>query len=56
MFNLKFKTGNAAFSDYKEYEIERILKEVITQVNNGYTEKSILDINGNVIGKWSITE
>lgn len=55
MFNLKFKTGNDAFSNgNKENEIARILNKVITQVDNGDDEGKIIDINGNKIGEWSI--
>lgn len=54
MFTLKFKTGNAVFQDFKEIEIERILKEVSKKVINGTKEDAILDINGNIIGQWKL--
>jgi hypothetical protein len=56
MFSLKFKTANAAFdNDFKEEEIARILLKIAEQVKNGYTDNSILDINGNNIGAWKLT-
>jgi len=59
MFKLKFKTGNAAFSEDcggdKKYETIRILKEVIKKLENDYDEGSVMDINGNKIGEWTLT-
>lgn len=54
MFKIQFETDNAAFQDDNfTFEVERILKEVTEKVNNGYTEGSILDVNGNVVGEFS---
>lgn len=62
MFKLEMKTGNAAFcnpdtGDEDEFwevvEINRILKEVQTKIEDGYTCGIIMDINGNKIGQWS---
>jgi predicted DNA-binding WGR domain protein len=56
MFSLKFKTSNAAFdNDFKEEEISRILTKIAEQVKNGYTDNVILDVNGNNIGSWKLT-
>jgi hypothetical protein len=54
MFKLEFKTDNAAFQDDNfAYEVERILHKVASQVNEGKTEGSILDYNGNLIDHFS---
>jgi len=59
MFKLKFKTNNAAFVEEsggdKKYETIRILKEVIKKLENDWDEGKVLDINGNVIGEWILT-
>ena len=55
MFSLKLKTDNAAFSDgNKSYEISRILREIADKIEDGNTEGSIRDINGNRIGEFKI--
>lgn len=55
MFNLKFSIDNAAFQngDGRE-EIARILEETVEQIKNGRNQGSIMDINGNDVGSWSI--
>ena len=55
MFKMKFKTGGAAFEEpYKEMEISRILEDISTKVNCGYSSGKIMDINGNCIGEWEL--
>ena len=54
MFKMEFKTGNAAFEDYAEQEISRILKEIADKVENGSTGGKVRDINGNTIGEWDL--
>lgn len=45
---------NAAFTDYPEGEVKRILSEVTYEVENGQTYGVIMDYNGNKVGKWEI--
>ena len=62
--NIKFSTSSAAFQDeyadkatndfYMRSEVVRILKNVIRQINDGADDGSIMDINGNKIGEWSL--
>ena len=55
MFTLQIKTGNAAFGYDREEatrEVVRVLKKVIDQIQYGYDEKAIMDINGNKVGEW----
>lgn len=64
MFKLEFKTSNAAFGDERdpEYvqrvdklrEVNRIMKNVTTEIAMGKTYGSIMDINGNKIGTWEL--
>lgn len=51
---IEFSTGNAAFDEYGTYEVERILEKIIRQVENGYEDGVIMDINGNKIGEWEL--
>jgi hypothetical protein len=52
---IKFKTGNAAFEEHGYWqEIDRILKSISDKVRLGYDHGSIMDINGNKIGEWSL--
>ena len=59
---IEFSTSNIAFSGYCEgyddivaaTEIERILKRIANEVIIGKRYGSIMDINGNKIGEWSL--
>lgn len=61
MFKMEFKTGNAAFCDpftgeesqaHKVNEAVKIINKISTEIAMGKTYGSIMDINGNKIGKW----
>lgn len=66
MFTLKIDTEGAAFRDfytgeksslYETIEIDRILRKTADAIRyGGQRSGSILDINGNKIGEFSITE
>ena len=55
---IEFTTGNAAFDEEcggsLEYETIRILGEICENIEMGYTEGSIIDINGNKVGYWKL--
>lgn len=51
---IQFSTGNAAFEEYGDVEVRRILEKIADQVEHGHDHGSIMDINGNKIGEWSI--
>ena len=51
---IQFSTGNAAFDEYGDAEIRRILEEIANKVECGYDHGSIMDINGNKIGSWEL--
>ena len=52
IFKIIIRLDNAAFEEYPEIEISRILKKVINDLNNyGYQgTHRLLDINGNTVG------
>ena len=61
---IQFSTSGAAFRDeyadeatnefYTRDEVVRILKGIVTKMEYGHDHGSIMDINGNKIGEWSI--
>ena len=58
-FKLRFKMDNAAFEDYPEKEIVRILRQVADKIDelapgDCYPYDTIRDINGNRIGDWEL--
>jgi hypothetical protein len=55
-FNLSFNMDNASFDDFPENEICNILDSVKNKIVNGWVLGAVLDVNGNIIGKWSIDE
>jgi hypothetical protein len=54
MVEIKFQTDNAAFGEPLTYEVTRILKEIADKIEGGRAGGFVLDVNGNVIGKWDI--
>lgn len=60
MFEIKIKTGNAAFHDEDpefddvagRMEVIRILGDVMQKIADGASIGGILDINGNRCGEW----
>ena len=63
MFTLEFKTGNAAFCDpytgeeddlSARLECRRILLAISEAIADGKSEGSVIDYNGNKIGRWEL--
>ncbi len=55
-FNISFDSSNAAFGDNREEaldEVTRIVKEVMTKIQNGREDGVVKDLNGNTIGDWN---
>ena len=53
MFKMKIETDNAAFDDGERiHEVARILREVADKVAAAHIAGTILDANGNSIGRW----
>ena len=57
MFKIEIRTGGSAYDEYP-HEIIRNLKSVIAKIeaDADYDHGSIIDINGNKTGEWSITQ
>lgn len=53
---IEFKTGNAAFDEYGDREVRRILEKIADEVESGQTKGVIMDINGNKIGRWVLED
>ena len=58
MVTVKFRTGNAAFMREDESidldYIASVLEKVADDIRNGYTDKNIMDINGNKVGYFNV--
>ncbi|UGY13757.1 hypothetical protein HAP48_0035075 [Bradyrhizobium septentrionale] len=56
-FQLEFDTDNAAFDELPATEIARILRKVAdVVVHNGDFDGLVVDMNGNVVGRYSLTK
>jgi hypothetical protein len=55
MFTIAIDTASDAFNPEQAYEVNRILREVIVRLGNGYTDGPILDVNGNRVGAFRLT-
>lgn len=53
-FKLEFNCDNAAFDDL-EAEIARLLQVAAEKVQDGNKQGILLDLNGHLVGKFSIT-
>lgn len=60
MLKIEIKTGGAAYRDENDeldrsaYELRRNLKDIMEKLEYGYQAGSIIDINGNKVGKWTL--
>ena len=52
---LEINMDNAAFQDDAGGEASRILKDAVIAVSKGCIRSLLFDINGNVVGSFSIT-
>ena len=53
---ITIQMDNAAFADEPATELARILRELADAVENGSEGKRLLDINGNGVGQFYITD
>ena len=51
-FTLTIDCDNAAFSRHQEAEVSRILRTVRDKITDGLVSGSLLDYNGNKVGKF----
>ena len=57
MITIEISTSNAAFDgDNKADEIARILHDLADRFDEGDTDLTILDINGNKVGQYTDTD
>lgn len=54
-FSLVFKMDNSAFVEDWRHEAARIMRDMANAVDNGIVSCSVLDINGNTVGKLAVT-
>lgn len=57
-FKLTIDMDNVAFDDGSEYsnELVRLLASVTESVQMGKDFDSLRDVNGNLVGRWSISD
>ena len=56
MMNVSFTTGNSAFCGGNgTYEVARLLRQIADRVEIGYQDGSVVDLNGNRVGEWSLS-
>jgi len=55
-FKLNIDMDNAAFDECPEEELQDLLERVKQRLAGGVTEGKIVDINGNMVGKFEITD
>tara|TARA_R110002020_G_scaffold59703_1_gene162635 strand:- start:1521 stop:1703 length:183 start_codon:yes stop_codon:yes gene_type:complete len=53
---LLIDTQNAAFEDYPNGEVARILRELSERIEEGLFPEKLIDINGNTVGYVHIEE
>lgn len=51
---IKFNTDGDAFDVCPDIEIRRILEKIANQIEGGWKQNIIMDINGNRIGGWEL--
>lgn len=57
MFRIVLHTDNAAFGDEPEYEVGRILRQLVRSIEQeGLTDKPLYDYNGHKVGEVIVTE
>ena len=66
MFKCEIRTGGAAFHSEKSemdpfldreivgQEVSRLLKKIAMEIQRGSDYGSIIDLNGNKVGEWSL--
>lgn len=63
MFEMKFKTGNAAFCNvftgepsdmFERAEVVRLLRKAADEIESGYSHRKVVDLNGNSVGEYRL--
>lgn len=58
MFHMKMSTKGSAFTEEfagKNEEVARILEEAAMKLREGNERGIMLDMNGNLVGEWRLT-
>ena len=55
-FEMQVEMDNAAFTDAPATELARILRKVAAKVEEGYEKSPCVDVNGNSVGQFSVTD
>ena len=55
-FKLVVNMDNAAFDRGDGRELARILREIANKVQDGKTDGRAMDVNGNKVGEWEVSE
>jgi hypothetical protein len=51
---VEFNMDNAVFERSPQFEVVRILEEIVARVYAGEKGAKIFDLDGNVIGEWGV--
>lgn len=54
MFEIQIATDNDAFTEDPGWEVARCLRDVLEALENGRTAGTVLDVNGNRVGTWTL--
>lgn len=52
MLTIKIETGNSATNNPED--LAELLRKIARDIEDGYTEKSIMDYNGNKVGSFKV--
>ncbi len=50
MLKIEVEPNNAAFADDPEGELARILRDIAKRIENGESQGTVRDLNGNAVG------
>jgi hypothetical protein len=58
VFTVTFRTANAAFTEDGDPSAEtaRLLHDIAERVETGHRSGPVVDVNGNTVGTWTLTE
>lgn len=56
MFKLEIKTDNDAFVDLAGEECARVLRDVASKLEEGYTSGPLIDFNGTQVGWFYLNQ
>jgi hypothetical protein len=60
MVTIKFETDNAAFRDGDQlldvWAVADVVKEIAKQIMDGYLKGDVRDLNGNIVGSYTVED